>query len=364
VPRLLYGEYLDEMLRETIARSGERLRICHSEAIDIEPLSNGARVQLRDGNAIIADRVALAAGNLPPPAPANLDPDLLPAGCYVADPWTKDPAEGLNADDVVLVLGSGLTMVDIALQLGASGFEGEIVALSRRGLVPRAHAALGPAAMRSDRPRLTIVSLLRSLRARAREIDWRLAVDELRPFTQDIWRAMPMAERKRFLRHARPWWDVHRHRIAPSISARLDLMRRDGRLTVSAGRLLGAEPAGTGARVRYRCRVTGEAKHLDVARIINGTGPQGDLGRTTEPLLKALRTRGMLRPDELRIGIDVDQGSRAIGADGGASDRLLVLGPMTRGAFWEIVAVPDIRRQVWSVARRLANAQWVEGEGL
>ena len=103
---------------------------------------------------------------------------------------------------------------------------------------------------------------------------------------------------------------------------------------------------------------------LRVSRIINGTGPQGDLTATTEPLLLNLTERGMLRPDALRIGIDVDQDSRAIGRDGTVSDRLMVVGPMTRGSFWEIVAVPDIRRQAWSVARRLSNAQWVEGEGL
>ena len=264
----------------------------------------------------------------------------------------------------MLVLGSGLTMVDVALLLDAAGFAGRIVALSRRGLVPHAHAAILPAPALIERPTPAPLALLRSLRARSRGIGWRGAVDELRPFTQDIWRAMPLEERRRFLRHLRPWWDVHRHRIAPQVAARLDTMRRAKRLEIVAGRLLDAEGIATGARVRFQQRGTDAIASLDVARIVNGTGPQGDLTRTEEPVLRAMREGGMLRPDALRIGVDVDQESHAIAADGGSSDRLLVLGSMTRGAFWEIVAVLDIRRQVWSVARRLANAQRVEGEGL
>ncbi len=364
VPRLVYGDYLDALLRETIARAGGRLRIVRGEAVDVEPLAARARVRLAGGAAIDADSVALAIGNLQPLAPAHLDPERLPAGCYVADPWTGAFADRLGAGDAVVVLGSGLTMVDVALLLDARGFAGRIVALSRRGLVPHAHAAVAPLAPRAERPEPAALALLRSLRARTREIGWRGAVDELRPLTQGIWRAMPLAERHRFLRHLRPWWDVHRHRIAPDVSARLDAMRRAGRLEIVAGRLLGVERAAGGARLRFQPRGTDKVASLDVARIVNGTGPQGDLTRTTEPVLRAMRERGMLRPDALRIGVDVDQESRAIGADGAASDRLLVLGPMTRGAFWEIVAVPDIRRQAWSVARRLANAQWVEGAGL
>ena len=56
--------------------------------------------------------------------------------------------------------------------------------------------------------------------------------------------------------------------------------------------------------------------------------------------------------------------SEVVGADGTVSDWLMALGPLTRGTFWEIVAVPDIRRQTWAVARKLANAHWVGGEGL
>ena len=364
VPRLVYGDYLDALLQETMERSNDRLRILHGEARDIASQGGHVHVALADGQMLTADSAVLAPGNLPPLTPGGIEPAALSSGQYIADPWHGDIVEGLGAEDTVLVLGTGLTMVDVALLLDASGFRGRIIALSRRGLVPHAHADGVPRTQRTERPEPTANGLLRALRDRAARVDWRAAVDELRPFTQGIWRAMDVAERRRFLRHLRPWWDIHRHRLAPSVARRIEAMRGDGRLTVLAGQVVRADADGEHVQLHYRPRHGDGVERLRVRRIVNGTGPQGDLSATAEPLLRSLAERGMLRPDALRIGIDVDPDSRAIGHDGTASDRLLVVGPMTRGAFWEIVAVPDIRRQAWSVARRLSNAQWVEGEGL
>lgn len=365
VPRHVYGAYLDGLLDEAVARAGSRLRVVRSDACDVRLSSEGAQVRLGDGERIDCDRVALALGNLPPATPHDLDLRRAPDGVHVADPWAGGITPGLQSGDTVLVIGTGLTMIDVALLLDAERFDGRIVAVSRRGLIPLTHAEALPKTVRAERPSPGCLSLLAAVRARSREVDWRSAVDELRPFTQAIWRAMPVAERRRFLRHLRPWWDVHRHRIAAHVAERIAAMRREGRLEVIAGRPTGIDPLGDrSARVQIRRRGEHGIETLDVARIVNGTGPQGDLARTQEPLLRNLVRRGLIRPDPLHIGIDVDQNSRAVATDGSVSDRLLVLGPMTRGAFWEIVAVPDIRQQVWSVARRLSAAHWVEGEGL
>ncbi|MDH7639873.1 FAD/NAD(P)-binding protein [Sphingomonas oryzagri] len=364
VPRLVYGDYLDDLLAETMRESPGRLEVLCAEVEDVVPGTRGVTLSLANGETLAADSAVLAPGNLPPHTPAGLAPAALPSGSYVTDPWHGDILSGLGADDTLLVLGTGLTMVDIALLADARGFAGKVVALSRHGLVPRAHVRGVPATRRSERPAPTASAMIAALRERATKVDWRAAVDELRPYTQGLWRAMDVAERQRFLRHLRPWWDVHRHRLAPSVAKKIEAMRADGRLTILAGKVTGAEPDGDGIRLSYRPRHADAEETLHVRRIVNGTGPQGDLTATHEPLLANLRDRGLLRADPLRIGIDVDQDARAIAADGASSDRLTVIGPMTRGAFWEIVAVPDIRRQAWSVARRLSNAQWVEGEGL
>jgi len=362
-PRLVYGDYLAELLDGARRAAPERLTLVQAEAVDVLREGEGWRIALGDGHTIAADAIILAPGNLPPHIPDGIDPEALPPGCFAAEPWSGDIADGLTDTDQVLVVGTGLTMIDIALLLDARGFGGRIIALSRRGLSPRAHAAVTPSAL-DERPLPEAIALLRHTRARSKEIGWRAAVDELRPYTESLWAAADLNQRQRFLRHLRAWWDVHRHRIAPQVAAKIKAMQAAGRLEIVAGKLVGATPDGDGARVRYRPRGRDDIVALSVRRIVNASGPQGDLLRTEEPLLKKLLERGLIRPDPLRIGIDVTQQSEVIGGDGESFPNLLALGPMTRGTFWEIVAVPDIRRQTWAVARKLANAHWVGGEGL
>jgi len=362
-PRLVYGDYLAELLDDARKAAPDRLDLIRGEALDLEPAGEGWRIMLADGSTIEADAVILAPGNLPPHIPGDIDAAALAPGCFAPEPWSGDVAEGLKADDTVLVIGSGLTMVDIALLLDARGYDGQIVALSRRGLSPRAHAPVAPSTL-DTRPPTDAIGLLRHVRTRSAEVGWRAAVDELRPFTEGLWTAADLDQRRRFLRHLRAWWDVHRHRIAPEVAAKITAMKADGRLRIVAGKLVDAKADGDGAMVRYRPRGRDDLTSLRVRRIINASGPQGDLLRTEEPLLRRLLDRGLIRPDRLRIGIDVTQQSEAIGHDGEPCPTLLALGPMTRGTFWEIVAVPDIRRQTWAVARKLSNAHWVGGEGL
>lgn len=359
-----YGAYLSAMLDEVRGQASDRLTIVTDEAVDLRLREDGAHIALRSGGGVDADIVALAPGNLPPhdlPAFVALSGH---SASYVNDPWAASLAEGLGASDQVLLLGSGLTAVDCALSLDSAGFRGRIVALSRRGLAPQSHAPAAPYAARSDRPRGAASALVRALRDRSMEIGWRNAVDELRRFTQDMWRAASPQERSRFLRHLRPYWDVHRHRLAPQVAARLAEMQAEGRLEIHAAKVVEAVLDGHGLNVRLRRRGRDGTETLPFARVINCTGPLGDLRRTDDPLLHQLAMRGDIRPDPLAIGIDVDRQCHAIARDGSAQQRLFVVGPMTRGAHWEIVAVPDIRRQVWELAREITGAHWVEAEGL
>ncbi|UIJ47250.1 FAD/NAD(P)-binding protein [Sphingomonas cannabina] len=364
ISRVTYGEYLSEQLAAARAAAPDRLTIIHGDVTDLR--HNGrATAVMADGRRIEAHAAVLAVGNLPPHHPPGLDPDALPGNRYIGDPWDPRVPGGLTKDDTVLIVGTGLTMVDVALLLEANGFEGKIVAISRRGLLPRPHEGPGASWKRIDeRPKLAASALLHEVRARGEAIGWRNAVDELRPFTQDMWANASVEERGRFLRHLRPWWDVHRHRLAPEVHARLQAMIARGQLTVHAGKPSAFAASEGGVDVTWRPRGGDRQEVLHVRRIVNAIGPQGDLTRTGEPLLRKLLQRGLIRPDAAKLGIDVDATAAVIGADGQPSEWLHALGPMTRGAFWEIVAVPDIRTQTWALARRLSNAHWVGGEGL
>jgi uncharacterized NAD(P)/FAD-binding protein YdhS len=197
--------------------------------------------------------------------------------------------------------------------------------------------------------------LLRIVRRRAGEIGWREAIHELRTVTQALWSAAPLDQRRRFIRHLRPWWDVHRHRIAPAVAERIETMQREGRLAVAAGRILSAEPDGDSATMTWRRRGAQASERLRVRRIVNCSGPELDIARVADPLLVSLVVAGRIRPDPCRLGVEVDPESRALDAAGRPGETLYAIGPMTRGAFWESIAVSDIASQAEAVAKRIAG---------
>jgi len=359
VSRGRYGDYLTTLLAAAEEAHPGRLRRCVGNVTEIVGQEGGFRLVFASGPALVASAVVLALGNLPPHDPPGFSRANWPADLYVADPWGQDFADGLDRGDEVAAIGTGLTMVDVVIQLRAAGFTGRVTALSRRGLVPRPHGA-SPSAAPVDAARSlptgSLSRLLGATRARADRAGWRQAVDELRPVTRDLWRDASASERARFLRHLRPWWDVHRHRLAPSVAATVAAALGEGALVVEAGRLLPPQRTADGLELDWRRRADGTIRRRRFRRVINCTGPASDLSRTAEPVLSRLAAAGTVRPDVLHLGLDVTAKGEAIAADGQANPRLFVVGPMSRGAFWEIVAVPDIRVQVQAVADHVAAA--------
>ena len=269
----------------------------------------------------------------------------------INNPWGAEALAAIEdlaatGEDILLV-GTGLTMVDAVLSLAAAGHTGRIVALSRRGLMPRGHVDdMVPAPVEADQvPGGNVRGLWRWLRKRGAEVGWRSAVDSLRPHTHWIWKGLSLEEKKRFSRHARPWWDVHRHRIAPEVAQQLHDLIQQGRLEIVAGRIQSVEEADGGLQVAYRRRGSDRISEGRFAYMLNCTGPLGTISRTEDPMLRQMLDDGLIKPDELGIALDVDDKSRLAG-----SDRAWAMGPMTKGRYWEIIAVPDIRGQAAEVA--------------
>ena len=351
VLRRQFGDYLKNQLAEALGNGGE---LVENRAVGAERTSGGWIVTTDSGDKIEASALVLAIGNQPP-EPLRTLAEL--GDRFINNPWSQEArsaeqAAAASGSDVLL-LGTGLTMVDAALALEAAGHQGGIVALSRRGLIPRGHVETpGPPAPVSaeDVPGGNVLGLWRWLRRRAREVDWRAAVDSLRPHAHSLWQGLDQREQRRFLRHARPWWDVHRHRIAPEVSRTIKRMIAEGRLEIAAGRVRSARDVDGGIEVTLTRRGRDREEVRTFGYVFNCTGPLGAIERSRDPLIRQLLADGLIRPDSLGIALAVDDRSRATGAD-----RLWALGPMTKGKFWEIIAVPDIRVQAAAVAEDIAK---------
>jgi uncharacterized NAD(P)/FAD-binding protein YdhS len=352
VPRRTYGDYLASLTRPfTSFESGSpRLTIAHGQCVDVVEGSAGVTVTLADGSCHTGDVAVLATGNESPVAKFPCD----------VDPWAP-PSTAVDKDTTVLILGTGLTMIDYVLSLLRDGHRGEIIAMSRRGLLAKAHRRTDPLRVdESDVPfGASARRLLRWLRERidahmAADGDWRSVIDAIRPHTQRLWHELPLASRRRFLEHARAWWDVHRHRTAPEVEMRLTDALAAGRLSLVAAKVAGIEPNAAGALVRYRRRGRRDTASLQVGLIVDCTGIVKDPSATGNPVIRRLFEQGLARADALHIGIDVADDCAVINRNGIASRRLFAVGPLTRAAFWEIVAIPDIRNQCAELAARLA----------
>jgi uncharacterized NAD(P)/FAD-binding protein YdhS len=328
VPRRLVGEYLDELLEA----AGPNLSLVRDEVTSLNDVGAGVEISLKSGP-LSADAVILATGH------DWIHRSILPA--------TVPP------DAPVVILGTGLSMVDRWLSLRSSGHRGPIVARSRRGLIPHAHAPAVPleldaATLPVGRPVSQVLGWLR----RQAEIhgDWRSVVDAIRPFAPRLWEAWTPDRRARFLRHARPWWDIHRHRLAPSVHARLQGELRAGTVEIRRGSGWPSEPS----RDRLD-RGSGSRGPIEVPYVFDCRGLRpawDDLGSS---LIGSLLRWGDARPDPLGLSLDVTTECRLIGADGMPSSSLYAIGPLTRGRFWEIDAIPEIRAQCEQLASHLAE---------
>ena len=358
-----FGRYLRDILDEAVASSF--VELVAAKAVNAIPQGAGWAIELDDGPSIAAQALVLATGNQPP-EPLAVGADAGPR--LINNPWSDEAAaaiaEAARTGGDVLLIGTGLTMIDAVLSLAAAGHAGRIVAVSRRGQLPRAHADFAAAPVELDAvPQGDLLGLWRWLRRRSGEVGWRAAVDALRPHSQALWRGLGADPQRRFLRHARPWWDVHRHRIAPQVARQIAGLVAAGRLEIVAGRIAGMRAVEGGIKVAIRRRgqaftPLSSAESLSPPRgvgqkfafALNCTGPLGAIGRTQDALLRGLLERGLVRADAHGIALAVDEQSRCAGAE-----RLWALGPLTKGFYWEIVAVPDIRVQAAAVAEDIAN---------
>ncbi len=366
VSRRVYGDYLAWLLDQTESQhrgNTSLLRIC-GEAARIEQLRHrsGARIHLADGRSFEADRIVLASGHEAPQDPPVKNARFYRSSRYVRDPWAATDIDAGEPRGATLLIGTGLTAVDICATLANRAPGGTVYALSRHGLLPQAHRFVRVALPHDPLPQLnedmrhSVRKLLRAIRnhiaARAQSgDDWREVIAALRPHTHALWQNLRAAEKKCFLRHLRPYWDSHRHRVAPRPYALFRQSIGSGAVKILAGRILDFREEEEGVQVIWRPRHQDKSAVLKVGRVINCTGPSSDLVRTGDTLTRQMMQEGLMCGDSLRLGLEVAENCALIDARGNSSKAMYYIGPLLKARYWEATAVPELR----VFAQRLAQ---------
>jgi uncharacterized NAD(P)/FAD-binding protein YdhS len=360
LPRVLYGKYLSSLLDQANNLRGSLQRIT-AEAIDVAPQANGRfRVKLRNQPSLVAQHVVLALGNFPPGDPKLWDQRFHRSERYLQNPWSEDTRRKLAEPGDILILGSGLTGLDLLLSLAPSKNEGAIHVLSRRGLFPRPHRVVKPSPSFLDSESLprTARQACRLVRgqveqAEAAGIDWRAVIDSMRPYSQQIWKQWSKEERRRFLRHLKAFWEPHRHRAAPEALELLSQLEKEGHLQCHRGRIFSISQEKDTISAAFRDSISHQHRTLRVGYVVNCTGPECNYHKLTDPLVVRLFSRGIIVPDPLFLGLDVGLGGTILNQQGERVTHLYTIGSPQKGILFETTAVPELRVQAAELADRI-----------
>lgn len=358
VPRKIYGQYVAEILDNEIKERGN-IKLVQDEVVDIEHITNkSTTVFLQNQSAIIADKVVLALGNFLPAHPFHQNEDFIRSRFYIHNPWRIQFNEFTSIGLPILLVGSGLTMVDVFLNLQQINYSGKIYVLSRNGLLPAPHSAGKEFAFDDDMLNYTglreLYPLIKRNLKRAYESGDNLdgALDIIRKNIHHLWKHLSLKDKKQFLRHVSSQWNIVRHRIPETIHKKVAEAIKKGQIEIIKGRLVGVETSENIAIINYKTS-RGELKVIKAIKVINCTGPLIDYSRIDSPLVKNLLHRHYIQPHELNLGIEAQPDGTVLQPDGKPSEFLFVIGNALTGILWESVAVPELREQAKTIAQNI-----------
>ncbi len=365
VPRMLYGEYLENVLFQADQNKASNIKFkrINDEAlnISIDEKNNQAIVYLESGINIKTDHVVLAVGNYPPKNPNVKKSNFYNSDKYSRDPWSAKATSGFEINDSVLLIGTGLTMIDKAVELNHKKHSGKIYALSRHGLIPQTHD-LNSGSINADFKKVleekTLKQIVKSIRAEIKQVlieggDWRAYIDSLRPHIQTLWQSLDQKNKKQFFRHIRPYWDTHRHRIPDQAAIIIETMINCKQLEIISGRVIEFREKENCVEVFYKRRGSDHIESLTVSKVINCTGSEQDFCQIQDPLIINLLEQGLIKPDSMSLGLEADKNGALLDSNNQISEILYTLGPTLKGQLWETTAVPEIRVQAESLAKNI-----------
>ena len=364
LPRNWYGEYIEEIFRETICNlpSNIALELINETAVDIDPSESGVSIKLASGETIFAEKTVIATGNHLPGHPPIPNKDFFKSKFYFPNPWNENTVKGAVNDSSVLIIGTGLTMVDVVLGLNENNFSGKIYALSPKGFEILPHRKHHQQRYILDElsPPYELRSLFKLFykhvrNARKNGESGETVVDAVRSKTQEIWQHLSLEDKKSFMSHVRHLWGVARHRLPGEIHERISDMIRRGKLEVVAARIADIQMNGEKVTVQIKPRSEDCTREIIVSRVINCTGPQTDITKFESELFKNAIRKNIIRPDEMKLGIDATADGRINTPDPALQGRLFTLGSLLKGMLWESTAVPELRVQAEKVADVLSQ---------
>jgi uncharacterized NAD(P)/FAD-binding protein YdhS len=371
--RHAFSQYMAQEIAQTKGRNPSESTLSHvqGKAMAIQPKCDSYRITLENGEDIVADLVILALGNDTPATLQTTPVEVRQSPSFIANPWREGALDGIVPDSKVLLVGSGLTAVDVVASLDGRGHQGTIKMISRRGLIPQPQGVFAgieellrrnmqpvPAFIQQHGTSSSVLEMLRWVRADIAEAakqgaPWHEAVDAVRDAAKHIWPTLAVSEKRRFHRHLRPYYDAHRFRVAPQINAIIQRRFSDGQLMSEAAQVVGDGIVGDRLRMKLRRRHATESYEENFDFVIVCTGPSPNPSTSGIALLRNAVSQGLLAPDPSGIGLAVNARCETLDAEGEANIGILCIGPQTKGAFAEVVAVPQITMQMAGLAQRL-----------
>lgn len=351
VPRVLFGQYIHEIFQLTLenANSEKELIPIVDKTIGITLTNSKCTLQLEKQGTLSCDKVVLALGN-PPPHDFLKRYHESSNQHYIHNPWQFD-IKTIPNEDKILVIGTGLTAIDVLLSLKQKRHFGNITLLSRHGLLPQAHTQI-QSPIDTLETNIAPRSAFHQLHTQARKAkDWRQVIDAQRPITQTLWSNWSNQEKRLFLRHIRAYWDIHRHRIAPEIHQTITQLLSEPQNNCIAARIQNIQTQKNGFSVQIIKRKNHFSETIDCDWLINCTGPNHDYKSLDNPLVQSLFSQGAIQCDRLKLGLHTETTGALIDQDGKTSDKLFTIGPPLKSALWEIIAVPDIRVKAKELAK-------------
>ncbi len=379
--RSLYGEYIDSILASALKNlpSSVVFERITDEALSVKLIQDESKavIKLANGDVVVADKVVLSTGNFNPCTPSGISHGIALSERYIDNPWAASNRDFCTTGGDVLLIGTGMTMVDKALELVNAGFQGTIYAVSRHGLLPRSHSKSSlPAFAQTELKQdlygdlnLLFKAVKDSIRSGSFEhlfdnassvkmevSDWRQVIDLLRPHSQSLWAALNDKQKKRFLRHLRSYWDVHRHRMAPEVSSEINELLQGGRIKVLAGRLYSVNETSQALIATIMPRGGGQPEQLKVGLLLNCSGYSSDFRKAKSTLAQSLITRGLVQAHPTGLGINVRTDGAVLDRQMKPSKVIYALGLATLGLRGESIAVPELRVQAREMAKSLLTS--------